>query len=366
MPCSRTGRLGIIVVASLATIVLATTFSAHPPLAAGAASASPAPTASATPDAATRLLRASILAPQTVSYVGQLETVRFSTSRAEATIVRVEHRAPDSTRKWYMAPQVLYGDYTITRGITTYEFDTKHSRVVTSRNPALENQVAAIDAFGLITHNYRAVTGSTETVAGRKTVSVSMINKYTGERAMRVWIDPATNLVLKKEQYSANGSVAAESRFEELRYTASIPADVFSTNLLAGYQQVAGRVYAAPTTDVDRVVKAAGFKPVIPKYLPEGFALVSADTTTVTGVKTLHFLYSDGLRSLSLFEDAVNAAADFTKLKPQTVHFEGHDAQYAEDGPTTLLSWEEHDLHFALVSDLALHDLVDIAISVVP
>ena len=64
--------------------------------------------------------------------------------------------------------------------------------------------------------------------------------------------------------------------------------------------------------------------------------------------------------------DALGAAADFGKLKPQAVSFEGHDAQYVEDGPTTLLTWQEHDLHFALVSDLVLRDLVDIATSVVP
>ena len=69
---------------------------------------------------------------------------------------------------------------------------------------------------------------------------------------------------------------------------------------------------------------------------------------------------------LSLFENATGAAADFKKLKPQTIQFEGHDAQYVEDGPTTLLVWHEHGLYFALVGDLGLHDLVDIATSVVP
>ena len=351
------------------TAALAVGTVASPLLGVGAEPTAPAAAASApadAPDKATQLLRASMLAPQSVSYVGQLETVRFSSSRAEATIVRVEHRAPDRTRKWYVAPESLYGDYTITRGITTYEFDTRHSRVVTSRNPSVENQVAAIGALGLITQNYRALLGREETIAGRKTQSVSLINKYSGERAVRVWIDERTDLVLKKEQYSANGSVAAQLRFEELRYTASIPADVFSTTLPAGYKEIAGRDYATPTTDVGRVVKEAGFTPIIPKYLPEGFSRLSGDVATVSGVKTLHFLYSDGLRTLSLFEDALGAAADFGKLKPQTVQFEGHDAQYVEDGPTTLLTWEEHQLHFALVSDLALRDMVEIATSVVP
>jgi hypothetical protein len=367
MPWSKAGvtLLFAVTVVAGASIVLSRPASTAP-------SPSPAPSAATTAPAispaerALKLLRASVVAPTTISYEGQLETLRFSSSRAEATIVRVEHLAPDMTRRWYVAPEALYGDYTVTRGITTYQYDTKHSRVVISHNPSLENQIAAVDSLGLVTENYRAVLGTPETIAGRKTESVLLINKYSGERVVRVWIDVNTRLMLKKEQYRANGSVVAESRFEELRYTGSIPRDLFSTAVPAGYQRVAGRDYASPTTDVDRVLRDAGFKPIIPKYLPEGFSLVSGDTAMVSDVKELHFLYSDGLRSLSLFENALGAAADFGKLKPQTVTFEGHDAEYVEDGPTTLLTWKEHDLHFALVSDLALRDLVDIAISVVP
>jgi hypothetical protein len=80
----------------------------------------------------------------------------------------------------------------------------------------------------------------------------------------------------------------------------------------------------------------------------------------------LHLLYSDGLRSISLFENAANAAADFGAMRPKTTHFEGHPAEYIEDGPTTLLTWKEHGLAFALVGDQLLPELVEIAQSVVP
>jgi negative regulator of sigma E activity len=114
------------------------------------------------------------------------------------------------------------------------------------------------------------------------------------------------------------------------------------------------------------VIKEAGFAPYEPKALPQGFDIVSADVTTVSGVRTLHLLYSDGLRSISLFENATDAAADFGSLHPKALYFEGHDAEYVEDGPTTLLTWKEHDIYFALVGDLLRNELVQIAKSVVP
>jgi len=312
------------------------------------------------------LLRASIAAPKSVSYVGQFENVRFSSNRATATIVKVEHRAPAATRRWYVAPEALYGDYIITRGTTTYEFDTKRAKEIVSHDPQLDNEVASAASFERVMRNYRAILDGDATIAERPTISVELLNKYTGERAERVWIDRRTHLVLKKEEYHANGSVASQTRFEELRYTDTIPEDIFSTDTPAGYSRVTGPEVTMLDADIDHVIAQAGFKPIEPQSLPQGFTETSGGVGTVNGVRTLHLLYSDGLRSISLFENATGAAADFGSLRPKTIYFEGHDAQYVEDGPTTLLTWKEHGLYFALVGDLMRSELVEIAKSVVP
>jgi negative regulator of sigma E activity len=317
-------------------------------------------------DQAAVLLRESLDAPKSVSYVGEMQTIRFSTSRAIATIVRVEHRAPSLTRRWYLAPDSLYGDYVITRGIATYQFDTKHERVTVSRNPMLDDTVAATGNLDRVVQNYRSVFDGHEDIASRPTVSLSLINKYTGERAVRVWIDEQTHLVLKKEEYHGNGAVASQMRFEELRYTTAIPDDIFATDAPAGYEQVAGTEIAMPSSDIERVERDAGFTPASPKDLPQGFALATGDVTVVNGVRTLHLLYSDGLRTISLFENATGAAADFGTLRARTMRFSGHEAEYVEDGPTTLLTWRERGLYFALVSDLMRPELAEIAKSVVP
>ncbi len=348
--------------AARAALAFALAIAAGPSLAAAAAPATSVPSATD----ATALLRLSLDAPKTISYIGQIETIRFSSNRALATIVKVEHRAPGLTRRWYVAPEAMFGDYIVTRSNTTYRFDTRHNRIVLSHNPTFENAVASAGNVERVMHNYRALLEGPETVADRATLSVVLLNRFTGERVLRLWIDRETHLVLKKEEYHANGSVASRTRFDAVRYTSEIPDSIFSVEPPAGYSQATSPDVATMDSDIDRVIAQAGFKPYEPQNLPQGFSMTSGDVSDVKGVKTLHFLYSDGLRSISLFENATGAAADFGGLHPTTVQLEGHDAQYVEDGPTTLLTWKERSLYFALVGDLMRNELVEIAKSVVP
>lgn len=356
-----------------AGVALGPALAATPPPAPPAAKAVARPTAA--PMDATALLRASIAAPRTVSYVGQLETLAFGSNRSNATIVRVEHRAPDRTRRWYLAPESLYGDYIVTSGNATYQFDTKHARMTVSHEAPPESAIGSDgNRLDLAMSNYRAVGAGAEIIASRPTQSVVLINRFTGERAERIWIDDETHLVLKKEAYHASGAVASQTRFEELRYTAQIPDDVFATAAPTGYATAQRPDVEMPSSDLQHVLKDAGFAVQTPRDLPQGFKLIGGDVATVPAaagakagdVRSLHLVYSDGLRSLSLFENATGAAADFGSLHPKTTHFEDHDAEYVEDGPTTLLTWKEHGIHFALVGDLQRAELVQIGKSVIP
>jgi len=315
---------------------------------------------------ADELVRAATDAPKHISYVGEVSSTRWGASQAIATIVRIEHKAPDRTRRTYLAPQSVYGEYIITRGTRTYDYNVDAATVATSENLASDNTIAYNNNIALVFANYTTVEGPHESVAGRVAQTVSLVNRHTGERMMRLWIDAQTKVLLARESYRGDGSLSTRMRFDEIRYTSDIPAGIFAIDIPAGFRTLAGRNFASPSTDIGAVVRNAGFRPVGPRYLPEGFSIISADTSEIRGVKSLHLLYSDGLRNLSLFQNASNAAADFGTLRPSTIRFEGHDAEYVKEGPTTLLAWREHGLAFALVGDLDVKELAEIATSVIP
>ena len=314
---------------------------------------------------ATQLLRDAVNAYAKYSYVGQVQSIDFGTSRAVAVLFRIEHRAPDQTRRWYLAPESLYGESIISRGDTSYDIDPRHNRIVVIRDDAIDDQVAEDDNFGLLLHNYRAVMGGDDNVAGRRAYSVLLVNKYNGATLMRISIDAETKLVLGKDRYAAGGSVSHQMHFENIRYSSSIPADLFAVPD-KGFTRVTGPSHGSPSADLQAVVRTAGFQALGPKYLPEGFLPIAGDVSDIKSVRSLHLLYSDGLRTISLFENNRGAAVDMSRYTVHQATVRSHGAQYVEEGPTTLLAWGQGNLHFALVGELSRDEMVRIASSVTP
>jgi negative regulator of sigma E activity len=310
------------------------------------------------------LLRDAMNAPSAISYVGEVQMLRFGPNKSEAAVFHIEHKAPDLTRRWYLAPQDLYGDSIISQRDSTYSIDVKRSRVVVTHEDPIDDQVDQDDNFSLLNQNYRAdYAPETGLVSGHRADTVLLYNKYTGQLTMRVYVDKKTKLVLEKELFAPSGALVSQTRFEALRYTNSIPAALFAVP--KGMPTVNGMSHEVPSTDLQTALKSAGFDARGPQYLPEGFTPLGGEVTDVKGVRTLHLLYSDGLRTISLFENKSDAAVDLSQYKATATHVESVPAKYVQDGPTTLLAWSQDDLHFALVGDVELSELEAIGASVV-
>ena len=158
---------------------------------------------------------------------------------------------------------------------------------------------------------------------------------------MLVRIDEATKIVLDKEEFAPDGSLVSEVRFDEIRFVRAVPPSHFA--LPKQYARVHGPAFGEPSEDLDRVVRGAGFAAREPRSLPDGFSPVEGNLVELRGVVTVHFLYSDGIRTVSLFENVKSSTLDMTRFQPQTLQVDGRDAQYAEDGSTALLAWSDGD-----------------------
>jgi negative regulator of sigma E activity len=320
--------------------------------------------ASSAPAPADALLFAAIAAPSTVSYAGVVQVVRIGSHSAEASVYRIEHRAPDLTRRTYSSPSMLSGDSVISKGDLSFSIDARRHRIVETRNAALDDRIALNDNYALLRANYQIVKSDDETFDGRSTVGLMLVNKYNHRPAMLVRIDRERKIVLDKQEFARNGSLVGEVRFEEVRFTPAISLSDFA--LPSQYQLVQGPTFGEPPQNPDRVVRSAGFPARAPKTLPEGFAPVEGSLVELKGVRTVQLLYSDGIRTVSLFENASASTLDMTGLQPEWTQVGARRAEYAEDGAMALLAWSDGTLHYALVGELGLPELRQIAVFVAP
>lgn len=301
-------------------------------------------------------------APKTVSYTGTVEEIRIGSRRSEVVVYSIEHRAPDETKRVYLSPSSLRDDELLTKGIERYWIDARRRRVVENKEIARDDEIAYDDNYLLMRANYRAVEHSAQPLDGRSTVQVSLINNHTHGTTMTVRLDAQTKLVLDKQEFGADGALVGETRFESVRYVGSLPASDF--NVPPAYAVVQGPNLGTPSNHVDRLMRSAGFAARKPAFLPDGFSAVDGNLSTIHGVRTLHVLYSDGIRTLSLFEHPGTAGLNMERLHPQTISVGGRDAQYAEEGPMSLLAWTDGALHYALVGEIRLPELERIAESI--
>jgi negative regulator of sigma E activity len=329
-------------------------------LAAGSSFASAGPAA----PSADALLFAAMSAPATVSYTGVIEVVRIGAHSSEASVYRVEHRAPDLTRRIYSAPSALSGDAIISKGDVSFSVDERRHRVVETRNAALDDRIAFNDNYALLRENYSIVNKGAEAFDGRSTVALMLSNKYNHRPTMLVRIDRETKIVLDKQEFARDGSLVGEVRFQEVHFTASISSADFA--LPNQYRLVQGPTFGVAPQSPERVVRSAGFPARAPKALPEGFAPIEGSLVELKGVRTIHLLYSDGIRTVSLFENATASTLDMSGLQPQWTSIGGRRAEYAEDGAMALLAWSDESLHYALVGELELNELRRIAASIGP
>ncbi len=309
------------------------------------------------------LLSQALAAPSTVSYSGVVEVVRIGSRVTEASIYRIEHRAPGLTLRTYSAPPPLFGDSVVVRGDLSFAIDRKRHRVVETRSDPPEDRLVVSDSEALIRENYRAIDKGDETFDGRQTVDVLLINKYSHHPTMFVRIDRESKVVLDKQEYGDDGALVSESRFEQVRYA---PVSTADFALPKQYGVVQSQMLAEASRDPSRLVRDAGFAARKPRLLPEGFAPLDGALLEMRGVRTLDLLYSDGIRTVSLFECAAAATPDMAPLHPQAVDVGGRSAQYGVDGAVALLTWSDGGLHYTLVGELGRTDLQRIAATVTP
>ena len=313
------------------------------------------------------LLKQTETADDRVSFSGTVTSLVYDRDNTTATVARIDHRNPSEWRLWYVAPADAYGRLILSNESVAYQYEPSTGKVFSNDWASLSPFAATLD-LDRIRRNYAIQAGAAASVAGRQARTLSLVSNYSHTLVLRLWVDTATGLTLRRETYRADGTIATKTSFDNIRYVKDLPNELFKMSVPAGMTLVPGPEYGKSTTDFNSLTTGLPFKALAPMTLPEGFTFEKGSTETRGGVENLQLVYSDGLRNISLFENQTGRFPVFDGPAPRSMAVGKSDGKYTSVGGQTLLSWNASGLNITLVSDLALapKELAHIGASVKP
>jgi sigma-E factor negative regulatory protein RseB len=327
-----------------------------------AASATAAPSTAPSPSAAD-LLRQASRADDHISYTGTTTSVIYNEHGADSTVVRVDHAAPYKWRMWYVAPADAYGRLIVSDETTTYQYEPKTATVYSESWEQAPALTLDLDTAKVL-KNYSSEIGASADVAGRKAITISLVSKYSGVLAQRVWVDAQTKIVLERETYDSDGTISSKTSFDTIRFLNDLPKDLFDLSVPAGMHVQPGTTYGRTVKDIVMIQPDVDFTIISPQYVPQGFTFDQASLGSRNGIQTVQLLYTDGLRDFSVFENSTDRLPDLAS--PRQFDVDDTTGITDEIDGETLLSWNANGLNITLVGDMPAKLLARIGASVRP
>lgn len=210
-------------------------------------------------------------------------------------------------------------------------------------------------ALALLGRKYDVQLGARDSVAGRP-ADVVEARRPDGSLAARLWLDAATGLLLRREITDAKGRMTRASAFVDLR---------MGHRLLPMPQVHAPRPAPQPW---DRQLAASDLTSLrnrgwsVPATLPGGLELYDARSRT-EGDEVVHLSFSDGLSSVSLFEQ--RGRLDAGKLASWRRQKIGGAQVYLRDTMPQRVVWASRGKVYTLLAD-APEDTVEAVIRRLP
>jgi len=309
--------------------------------------------------AALALLRRAARNARARSWTGT-QVVTLRGVRPATVVVEVEHSAMAGTRSRVPAAP----------GAVLQEVYDADATAVPGSSPLATP--AGLDAGrweSLLTANYSAGLAGGGAVAGEVTDAVEL-RRADGSAAARLEVGRASGLVLRRQLLDASGDLLHSTAFTRLALVPAAAVEQIGSGQLASGQVTDGPVAARAQTPVDdgavAALRAAGWS--VPDELVPGLALVDArrDTSAPTAAArdaVLHLTYSDGLSTVSLFEQ--RGRLDRAGRAGWQWEQRAGAAVLVRPGLPERLAWADSGTVFTLVADVG-DDVVDAALAALP
>jgi Putative zinc-finger len=202
---------------------------------------------------------------------------------------------------------------------------------------AASSRIVDGELLTLLERNY-SLTGWTGATTAGRSATVVEASSATGMVAARWWIDDATGLLLRQETYDGNGAPTMAYGFT--RITIASQHDFL--------EHLPPRLVVPLTTTTLTVSTAAELSAQgwsSPDQLA-GLALVRLRSDRAEDPTALHLVYSDGINTVSVFEQQGRMAA-----APTGWDWDPNLGAYLQHSASSLASWQSGSLVITVVTD---------------
>jgi sigma-E factor negative regulatory protein RseB len=286
---------------------------------------------------ALELLNRASLAPVAVTYRGTQFVSAWTAQGSTGLVVEIVHRA---------------GHGTTVRTAGTATAPAGNSYVpANATEPSL---LGGVSTLALLGQHFDLNTDPPARVAGRSTDVVVASRPGSATPAARFWLDHDSGLVLRREVYDESGRTTRASAFVDVTVgdEDDESADGMADPSPDGADSSGPQAWP---TELDAAtlgrMRGHGWK--CPDWLPPTLQLVDARRGGGDYDGIVHLSYSDGLASVSVFEQRGRLQSD---------HLDGYRAAtvgdrqiYVRDGVPQRMTWQADGTVYTVVADASAH-----------
>lgn len=300
-------------------------------------------------------------APDRVSYRATLTKQRFSADGDTTRYVQIiTHQRPDRDRidipdaDGRIREVIIRVDHDIYRRTASGDsLFYSHRRQSNSNVLDMNLEFSSLD---LLQTNYDLEITAADRLLDRPVAVLAFKPRHPGRMTITAWIDEETGLVMRTEERNEAGVLVEEVFLSEFEQDPRIAPDIFETEEWTGKSVETNQVIACGS--ISEVQKEADFKLNAPVYVPPGFTLQQRRVIQHQDEPLVHFMYSDGLSRISLFQRI--ASADETHRSPRGTPEVHGDVRVWNRGPYSILRRHYDGKLFTVIGDVAVSESVEL------
>jgi len=238
----------------------------------------------------------------TVSFRGNQVVISFQVPNPNVSRVLVAQLIPNMGKKEILSSSGESTEVIIEDGKYQWRYIPSHRLIIKrSLEGPDEARQKTEKNIQLVQKNYYVKVGEEQRLVNRSTFIVNLRPRVAGRPRHSIWVDKESGLPLKTEIYSPEGQLARLSTYSKIDFAPNLTGEDFKLRIpnKADVREMEEKT----NLELAAAERLFGEKVLIPTYLPSGFILRDIAVSFIGSNRRLQLLYSDGLSSISVFQE---------------------------------------------------------------